>query len=375
MRHVSVVEYGLFLFVISLSATLYLLDMGISSVLVQAYVEALVNHGKDRLNDLLSTTFLSLAALGAAGVLIFSGIAVLLPGPFRIPHTYIHEASAIFIVAAFVIQVGLPSMAIEHVYQASHRFDRTNQIQLAASTVLVIFSVLVLAAGYGIVALVIVQFAVALLKLVLLAAALPASVPGARLSLARFHRSMVKPLVNLSKWAFLSNVSAYLFDMLVWIILGSLSSMSEAALFGLAGKPPKQLWRLVDKGANVTLPLLSKSAVENDAAHLRQTYLKTQKLIFGAVLPFIVLGCVFARPLIVVWAGRQYTGAAVVMQWLLIAAFSQAVAYSSDLLLYACGEVKSAAKIRDKEHLAIAERRPRRTLKNCTRRAWPREWL
>ncbi len=345
VRHLSVVEYGLFLFVMSLSATLYLLDMGISSVLVQAYVEAMVHHGSDRLNDLLSTAFLALAALGAFGVLIFCGIAAWLPGPFNIPQAYLHEAATIFIIAALVIQVGLPSMAIEHVYQASHRFDRTNQIQLVISTVLVILSVLVLAAGYGIVALAVIQLVVALVKLLLLAAGLGGAVPGAHFSLARFRGALLKPLVHLSKWAFLSNISAYLFDMLVWILLGSFGSMSEVALFGLASKPPKQLWKLVDKGANVTLPLMSKSAAENDVEQLRQTYLRTQKLTFGAVLPFIILGCLFARPLIVVWAGQRYAEAALVMQWLLLGAFSQAIAYASDLLLYSCGEVKKAAKI------------------------------
>lgn len=345
VRHISVTGYGLFLFIMSLSATLYLLDRGISSVLVQAYVEALSIHGNDRLNDLLCTTFLSLAALGALGVLIFFGIAALLPGPFNIPHAYLRQAAEIFVIAALVIQFWLPTMAIEHVYQASHRFDRINQIQLVNSTALAILSVLALALGYGIVGLALVQVVAAALKLLCFVVALPGAVRGARLSLSRFRPGLLKPLVNLSKWAFLSNISGYLFDSLVWIILGSLGSMGEAALFGLASKPPKQLWNLVDKGAKVTLPLLSRSAVEKDSAILRQTYLHTQKLIFGAIIPFIALGCFFARPLVLVWAGRQYAQAAVVMQWLLIGAFSQAVAYSSDLLLYACGEVKKAAQI------------------------------
>ena len=131
-----------------------------------------------------------------------------------------------------------------------------------------------------------------------------------------------------------------MFDRFVWIILGSLGSMKEAAMFGLASKAPKQLWNLVDKGANVALPILSRSFTENDQVALQQTYLRTQKLVFGAILPFIVLGCFFARPLIEFWAGSQYAGAALVMQWLLIAAFSHAISYSSDQLLYAGGEVK-----------------------------------
>src|SRR5579863_110863 len=62
VRRVSVAEYGLFIFVLSLSGTLYLLDMGIANVLVQAYVEAIANPGRDRLSSLMSTVFVALSA-------------------------------------------------------------------------------------------------------------------------------------------------------------------------------------------------------------------------------------------------------------------------------------------------------------------------
>ncbi len=345
VRYIDVAEYGLLLFVMSLSNTLYLMDMGISSVLVQAYVAAAESREKDRLNNLISTTFIALTALGSIGVLIFAGIAASLPGPFKIPHPYLHEAALIFIIGALVIQVGLPSIALEQIYQASERFDRINQIQLVTSTVQIVLSVLVLMTGFRIVALALVQLAAALLRLLFFIVALRTSVPQARLNLTRFKWDLLKPLISLSKWAFLNNLSASLFEMLTWTILGAFGSMSEAAMFGLASKAPKQLWNLVDKGANVTLPSLSKAAVENDINTLQQTYLKSQKLVLGAVLPFIVLGCFFAKPIIQVWAGSEYTRAALVMQWLLLAALSHAFTYSSDLLLYACGQVKKAAWI------------------------------
>lgn len=345
VRRVTVVEYGLFLFVMSLSATLYLLDMGISSVLVQAYVEASALGGKKRLNDLLSTASVSLTTLGTVGLAVFSSVAIALPGPFKIPLNNVHEAFWIFIIAALLIQVSFPAIAIEQVYQASHRFDRTNQIQLIASTVQGGLSVVVLAAGYGIVALAAVQLISSVLRIVLLATALPLSIPGIAVSLRRFQWTLVKPLFRLSKWALLHNLSAYFFDMFIWLVLGSVASMKDAALFGLGGKLPKQVWNLVDKGATVAMPLMSQSAVGDEMNRLRHDYLKTLQLVFGAVLPFVVLGCLFARPLIVIWAGPQYADAAIVMQWLSIAALSQALTYPSDLLLYACAKVKKAATI------------------------------
>jgi O-antigen/teichoic acid export membrane protein len=345
VRYLAVPEYGLLLFVMSLSATLYLLDMGISSVLIQVYVAASASTEKNRFNDLLSTTFWALTVLGLIGVLIFTSLAVALPGPFNIPHEYLHQASIIFVVAALVIQVSLPTIALEQAYQACHRFDRINQIQLLVSTLHLALSMLVLAAGFRVVALALVQLAVAVIRLLILVIALPTSVPHARLHLARFKWPELKPLIHLSKWAFINNVSASLFDLAAWTILGTMGSMREAAMFGLATKLPTQLRNLVDKGAHVALPLWSQASEEGDRANLARTYLKVQKLVLGAVLPFVILGCIFARQLIQVWVGSQYAVAGMVMRWLLLAALAYAFAYASDLLLYACGQVKKAALI------------------------------
>ena len=345
VRRVSVVEYGLFLFISSLSATLYFLDLGLSDVLVQAYVDTASRFDPDRLNELIGTVFLALAALGAVGMLSFGVFAAILPGPFNIPAAYAHEASMICILAALVVQVTLPGIALEQAYQASHRFDRINQIQVLSSTVHLALSVAVLATGHGIVALAIVQLASSGLRLLLLAAGLSASVPQARLTLRRFNRSLLMPLIGLSKWAFLNNLSVSLFDLVAWILLGSLGSMREAAIFGLASKLPEQLWNMIDKGASVALPSLSRSWAEGDLAGLQRTFLRCQKLLFGAVLPFVVLGALVAHPLIEVWAGRQYASASLVMQFLLLGTVSHAAGYSSNQLLYACGQVKQATKI------------------------------
>lgn len=345
VRRIAVPEYGLLLFVMSLSATLNILDMGISSVLVQTYVEAAGNADKRRVNDLISTAFLTLAGLGFIGALALSGLSLLLPGPFNIPHPYLHEASLVFLIAALVLQFSLPSIALEQVYQASQRFDRISQMRLVTSTLQLILTVAILAAGFRIVGLALVQLLSAALELLLLAVMLPSSVLGARLSCTRFKWNLLAPLMSLSKWALLNNILTSFFDLAVWLILGSLGSMQAAAMFGLAGKLPRQLWNLVDKGAIVALPSMSRFAMHGDLAGLQQIFLKSQKLVIGAILPFIVLGCVFARPLIQVWAGSQYSDAAVVMQWLLLAALAHAVVYSSDLLLYACSRIRKAAWI------------------------------
>ncbi|MGO8760263.1 MAG: lipopolysaccharide biosynthesis protein [Terracidiphilus sp.] len=344
-RQLAVPEYGLLLFVTSLSGTLYLLDFGISGVLVQTYIAEPRGSEKTSLSDLLSTTFLTLTALGSVAGLMLVGIAQFLPGPFNIQKPYLHEASIIFVVAALTIQVGLPVISLEMVYQASHRFDRLNQIQFIVSTFQLIVTVGVLALGRGIVALACVQLAAAMLQVLLLVLALPGAIPEVHLSLRRFQGRLLRPLLGLSKWAFVNNTSNYALDLVAWTAVGTMSSMREAALFGIALKLPVQLSNVVSKGADVFMPLMSSSSSEADRGKLQRTFLEAQRLAIGAIVPFIVLGCVVARPLIQVWAGDKYTAAALAMQWLLFSVLPHAAAYPSFQLLIASSQMKKGAAI------------------------------
>ncbi|HEV2215626.1 MAG TPA: oligosaccharide flippase family protein [Terracidiphilus sp.] len=345
VRHVSVPEYGLYLLVLSISATLYLLDMGLSNLLVQGFVAVTDENDKSGFNQLLASSFVALAALGLVGVAIFYGLSRVLPGPFNIPHPYVHEAATLFILASFIILAGFCSMAIEQAFRASHRFDRLSQAQLISSTVQAVGSFTVLAMGKGIVALAAVQVGASTLQFAVLVALLPHTLDGVRLNPLRFRMSILRPFMHFGFWAFINNLSGYLFDMLVWVILGSLGTMTDAAIFGLASKAPRQLWNMVDKGASVALPLLSETSSDTDKRTLQRMFFQTQTIVFGAVLPFVILGAMYARPIIHLLAGDQYAEAVPVMQWLLLAAFSHAVGYASDQLLYACGEVKKAASI------------------------------
>ena len=345
VRRLSVPEYGLFLFVIFLSSSIYMLDLGISTVLVQRYVAASLSIEKHRLQELISTVIVACAVLGSFGAAILLALSLILPGPFNIPPPYVHEASLVFVASAGNILFGFLSLGFEPLYQAVNRFDRVNQIQLAGSLLTLLCSVVLLYFGYGIVALAAVQCAVAAFQFLLSVALFPSVFPAAKIHLLHFRWSVLRDLLSQSKWAFLDNLSSYISEVFLWMLLGAVSSMQEAALFGIASKMPTHLWYLVDRGAGVCLPLMSESVESGNRDSLRRIYLTAQRLVFGLILPFVLLGSVFARPVIRIWVGDAYASSAVVMQWLLLAALAHAIVYSSDLLLWAAGHFRTVALI------------------------------
>lgn len=345
VRRLSVTEYGLFLFVIFLSSSIYMLDFGISGLLVQRYIAASLSLEKSRLQELISTVFVAFAVLGLVGAAILLGLSLVLPGPFNIPPQYVHEASLVFVASAGNILFGFLSLGFEPLYEAANRFDRVNQIQLAGSGLTFLSSIALFYFGYGIVALATVQCAAAAFQFLLFVALIPSVFPAVQINVLHFRWEALRDLLSQSKWAFLDDMASYISEIFLWMLLGSTGSMREAALFGLASKMPTHLWYLIDRGAGVCLPLMSESVVSDNRDNLRRIYLTTQRLVLGLALPFVLLGSVFARPLIQVWAGDTYTPSALVMQWLLLASLAHAIVYSSSLLLWAFGQFRRIALI------------------------------
>ena len=345
VRHLSLPEFGLLVLVNSLSANIYVLDLGISNVLVPQYVAATIEGGILRLNDLLAPTFILLAALGTVGALLLILLALILPGPFKIPPQYVHDGAIVFFLAAITVQLALPSVAIEQVYQSAHRFDRLNQIRVICAIAQLLLTAGALAAGYRIIALAAIQFILAGLQLILLFAALPKSVPGARLRFKHVQWRLLSELSRQGRWAFLHNLSASFFDIGSWFLLSALASMRDTALYGLALKLPRQTWNLVDKGTTVLLPDLSRASAAGDLDRLRKIFFMEQSLLLGGVFPIALLGSIFAAPLIRFWAGPGYSDAAPVLQWLLLWVFAQSISYPSDEVLYACGQVRRSFQL------------------------------
>jgi O-antigen/teichoic acid export membrane protein len=343
VRRLSVAEYGIFLFAIVLSSSIYMLDLGISTVLIQRFTAASLSPEEKHLDELIGTVIAALAALGAVGASLLIGLSLLLPGPFKIPPQYVHEASLVFVATAGSVFFGFLNLGFEPMYQAANRFDRLNQIQLAGSGFAFLCSATLLYFGYGIVALAAVQCLATAIQFLLFVVFFSSLSPYARIHLRDFRWNILADILNLGKWPFLDNVSSYISEALLWIILGSLTSMNEAAFFGLASKLPNHLWFLIDRGAGVSLPLMAQEMERHDQENLRRIYLVTQKLVLGLVLPFVVLGSVFARPLIHIWVGDTFAPSAVVMRWLLLASLAHAILYSSDLLLWSAGRYRRIA--------------------------------
>ena len=343
VRRVTVHDYGIYLLAQSLAAFLYLLELGIGSVLVPLYVSTFAEKGIAEVSRLASTLTIGLLGLGAAGACVLSGIALLLPRILRLPSGETGLTVEVLIIASAAVMLSLPQAPLEQLCQAFHRFDRINQLQIGAMALRVTLSVAVLAAGRGIVALAAVQVVVSLFRLAGLWMVSPAAIPGFSLRLS-FERRLLSRVFGMSRWAFGDDVSRRIGMNSEQVILGTLSTFEEVALFGIGSRLPAHMYQFAARGLSVLFPTLSEHHVESDTAGLRRTFSNALRICIMGLVPIATFAAICARPLIGVWAGPAYVKAAPVLACLLISSLSTVVMLPSDLVLYSHGRIPQAAR-------------------------------
>ncbi len=343
VRHISVEDYGLFLLAQSIAAFLFLLDFGLSNVLIQVYVSTRVSGGMTDVSRLASTLLVSLFGIGALGVAVLSLLAMLVPKMINLPIGQTHVVLQVVILSAVGAQLSLTALPLDHLYQAFHRFDRINQVQVAIVVLRVALTVIVLALGKGIVALAAVQVVLSLARLLALWTVAHASIDGLTLALFHFDLFRVGKVLKASGWAFGDDISRRIGMNSESLILAGLGSFRQVALFGMASKLPAHLYQFAARGVSVILPSLSRNHAEGDAAQLRVTYQNAYRVCLTGFLPLVVYAAICSRQLVQVWAGVAYLGAAPVLVWLLVLGMSRVLELPSELVLYSHDRIRQAA--------------------------------
>jgi len=343
VRKISVHDYGLFLLAQSVAAFLYLLEFGVGSVLVPLYVTTFAQKGIAEVSRLASTLTVTMLGLGAVGTSLLSLAALFVPRLLRLPSAQTGLAAHVLIIAAVAVMLTLPQAPLEQICQAFHRFDRVNQLQIAATTLRVVLSFAVVASGLGIVALAAVQVVVSLFRFAGLWVVSLAAIPGLSLR-PSFHGGLLRNVFGTSRWAFGDDVSRRIGMNSEQVILGALSSFEQVALFGIGSRLPAHMYQFAARGLSVLFPTLSEHYAQSDTARLRSTFSNAMRICVTGFVPMATFAAICARPLMSAWAGPAYVKAAPVLACLLVSALSIVVTLPSDLVLYSHGRIPQAAR-------------------------------
>jgi len=300
VRHLGPASFGVYLLALSLSGTVMLLDLGFCAATLKFVAGDLASGRTKAAADVIVTSLVAYAALGALGGTAVAILAPALAGFFKVDEPV--TAILAFRLAGLQFMILLPAWVFVSVAKALGRFDRSSLFTSLLSVATYGGALVAVLAGAGLVG------AMAATVLANFVAAAAIATAGVRLCRARGIRiSRGRPVAFRRTvgfgWVFTVNsIAAFLLYQVQRYVAGMVLGPVAVTVIQTASVVPSKMHAAVNAATEVMFPFSSASS---DRVRLRQVYLR---MLAGSALMalagFAAL-VLLARPLLVIWVGPR----------------------------------------------------------------------
>ena len=312
VRHLGNTYYGIWAVVGQFIGYLYLLDFGIRESIIRYASRFRALEKGDELESIVQVSFWFYMLIAAACFVLTAVIAFFFTSIFGVDPALRSEIAITVLLAGGTVTQLFVFNVFTGLLMGFQRYDLFNAANIVSTLIRAGLFVWALTAGYGIVALAAIQFAIALLTgLVLATKSLSiARLSGLSIKLGIPRREDVirtqKKIVSYSVLVLINNLGQKIVFMTDAILIGLFLPVSQVTFYAIAATLVGYLRSILGSSAQLFNPLISHlSALEEDN-RVRYTFTAGTRLMlficFPVGLTFIFLGDTF----IGLWMGESY---------------------------------------------------------------------
>lgn len=312
-------QYGIWSLVVSMTGYYGLLNFGVRSALTKYLAEY---HAKDQKNEMNRLICSSLVFFSAIAVVIFS-LSIFVSYKFEsfflggdIPLDIIQT---VVVIAGANVAASFLFQAFDTVLVAFNRFDVSNIVGIISSITRTVLMIVVLKAGYGLVAMAVVAIVVDQSTYLIITYCSKRIFPELRISYTFVNRSSIKKLWNFGLFNFMRHISRVVLDRTSVIIIGIFLGPSLVAIYSVAEGLINYVWLIVKGIARVVLPVSSSLHADQETKKLKKIMLLLPKYVF-AIAVFIFIQFYFlGDQFLLLWLGEGFNQTYVVFCILMLA--------------------------------------------------------
>lgn len=308
--HVGKSYYGIYQFVISLTVYSELMSIGLGKT-IERYVAKYTEEKRENMEGAVVSIVLSIYIV--TGLLFLVGVGLLywqFGNIFNFSGSELELAKLSFLIASFSAGLNVPASLFQSHLRGRGRFSLIFNLGTVKALIKVVIVLAVLRAGYGIVAVFVVDMI--LLQTVNLLFAV-VSVTSYKLKIQLFHidRELFRKLFQYTTFVFLSGIAHTLYWNTDNIILGMYTNADMIAEYALSQRLIDYFYRYGVAFSGLFLPKFMEHYVVKDFKESNQKLINLFTsssrvmaiLMSFAVVNFIVLG----RDFILLWIGPEYS--------------------------------------------------------------------
>jgi O-antigen/teichoic acid export membrane protein len=301
------IAYGVWVLAISAVNYLALLDLGLAGSIVRYVSKGYATNNHDEASEVFSGIAWVRFQISALVLLLSGCLSVLFPYFFRVPASLAREAQEAVLIVGLANAVYMAVGMYSSVLSALNRYDLRACITLFQLTVRVVGVVLVLRAGYGIVAVASCELLAATVGNGLLMLAARRVYPKLTLRLVKPRRETLRKVWSYSMYAFLLTIAGQFIYQTDNLVVGAFVSASAVTFYSIGNSLCRYTQQLIYSMTSTFNPAASTYESAGDTTRLQALYYNGTRGALVIALPIVITFLVRGESFIAVWMGPQYS--------------------------------------------------------------------
>jgi O-antigen/teichoic acid export membrane protein len=294
--------FGILVLTTSIITYSNLLDLGIGITVMKMVAERTHDGPSDEVTTIVRNAVAMFAVIGAVVFAIVLGIEPFVGGLFKVSGEDLHLFQVSLAIAALGIGISFPSAIYTAVHQAHGDYRYMSILGICVQAVQVGVGMMILLAGFGVVALVALAAALNVVAFVVKVRHSHRRF-GVRVRRGKSSWTVARQMFSMSVWVFLLNLATHLIFNTDNIIVGAVLGTSAVASYQVALGPASSLQTAGDQFNMVSLTAAASLRAQGAMDDLRRLLLEATRMVAAVAMPGAVVFAVWGRQLLALWVG------------------------------------------------------------------------
>lgn len=306
--------YGIWVIMMQFTGYLYLLDFGIREFIIRYVSKFEAERNESEFVEVVSAGLDLYVLVALACVIITAILAALFPYVFDVSEEVVPIARTVALLSGAAIAQTLALNVFSGIVMGLQRYDIFNKIGIVSSIARLLLIVGFLSAGYGIVALAVIQLFIGLGSSLAILYSARRLLRERDLPL-RYARSslknrlpMFRKLYNYSIYVLLNNIGQKAVFYTDAIVIGIFLNAAAVTFYAIAGSLIEYLRRLMLVSNNVLNPLTSELQATKGSSSVGPVVINGARFSVLVALPVGATFMIAGPEFISLWMGPEYAG-------------------------------------------------------------------
>ncbi len=306
VRALGNVYYGIWTLLMQFTGYLWLFDFGVRESVVKYVAQYEASDDREQITTTVRTAVTIYGLVSLATTTAACLLAVALPYAFNIPADTVSTARLTTILVGATVAQFFVFNVFVGVLMGLQRFYVLARLNIAFTILRGVLLYVLLSAGYGIVALSVVQFSMALISNLIVLRLARRALPYLSIAPLWPTRDEAMKLFNYGKYVFVANVGDKLVFASDSLVIGTFLPISALTYYAIGGSLIEQFRSFITSMASLINPMSSSLQAREDGAALATVVQTGVRAAILIGLPVGVAFMVIGRTFIGIWMGQEY---------------------------------------------------------------------